>query len=95
MKERTFCTDVLIGFHTFRTLGVGAARNREIVKPMETLLSNRLNHFPGKKGHRQKCFSVNFIKLLTASFDRTPLDDCFFLCLSVNFEKLLRTALLS
>ena len=43
-----------------------------------------------KKRLRHRCFSVNFAKLLRASSDRTPRDDCF-LCLSVNFEKFFRS----
>ena len=39
------------------------------------------------------CFSVNFRKFLTTSFDRTPPEDCS-LCLSENFEKFFRTPLL-
>ena len=40
-----FRTDVPIRSHALRTLGAGAARNREIMKPVRTLVlvSNRLN----------------------------------------------------
>ena len=36
--------DVLIRFHGLHILGAGAARNREIMEPVKTLISNRLNH---------------------------------------------------
>ena len=42
-----------------------------------------------KKRLRQRCLSVNFAIFLITSFDKTPPDD-YFLCLSVNFEKLFR-----
>ena len=45
-----------------------------------------------KKRFLQRCFSVNFVKILRTSFDRTPPDD-FFLSLSVNFKKFFRTSL--
>ena len=36
-------TDALIRFYALRTLRAGAARNREIMKPVRALVSNRLN----------------------------------------------------
>ena len=38
-----FCTDFPISFLAFRTLGAGNATNKEIMKPVRTLVSNRLN----------------------------------------------------
>ena len=40
-----FRTDVPISYHALRTLGADAARNREIMRPVRTLVlvSNRLN----------------------------------------------------
>ena len=52
--------------------------------PAATLLKNRL---------QERYISVNFAILLRTCFDRTPPDGCF-LCLSVNFEKLLRAPVL-
>ena len=46
-----------------------------------------------KLTHQQRCFSVNFAKLLRTSFDRRPSDNCF-LSLSVNLETFFRTSLL-
>ena len=36
-------TDVSIRFHAVRTLGIDAARNRETMKQVRTLVSNGLN----------------------------------------------------
>ena len=46
-----------------------------------------------KRKFRQRCFSVNFAKLLRTSSDKTPPDDCF-LILSMNFENYFRSPLL-
>ena len=37
-------TDVFTRFHALHNFGADAARNREIIKPVRTLVSNRLNH---------------------------------------------------
>ena len=44
-KLSPFRTDVSIRFHALHTLGADAARNREIMRPVRTLVlvSNRLN----------------------------------------------------
>ena len=43
-QKNPLLTDIPIRFHVLGRLGAGAARNREIMKPVRALESNWLNH---------------------------------------------------
>ena len=52
-------TDVSIRFHALRSHGTSAARNREIMKPVTTLVSNRLNINMNIRGYKYTIKSIH------------------------------------